>query len=126
MGKFKEMANCGIKTDIVTYNALIRGMADTTRYIYPNDLTYSTLIKIYTKGRMYAEAMDVYRVFKQEGMVLSLMLYAKIDKYGDLELCNVGFDTSFQANEHQFEPSSSSMFQDQKIDDEDNDDIMKM
>ncbi|KAM0957661.1 hypothetical protein ACFX2A_026290 [Malus domestica] len=68
----KEMESVGIAKVVVSYNALLGGLRMVNEMkeerVSPNILTYSTLIDVFSKGGLYAEAMKVFKEFKHAGL----------------------------------------------------------
>ncbi|KAG5016777.1 hypothetical protein JHK85_022913 [Glycine max] len=145
-----EMEWKGIGRDVYTYNTYVDalckgGRMDLARHaidvempaknIWPNVVTYSTLMAGYSKAERFEDALNIYDEMKHLLIRLDRVsyntlvgLYANLGQ--QLPALECAVDTPFQANEHQIKPSSSRLivgnFQDQKTDIGNNDEIMKM
>ncbi|TQD79627.1 hypothetical protein C1H46_034804 [Malus baccata] len=76
------MESVGIAKVVVSYNALLGGLRMYNEMkderVSPNILTYSTLIDVFSKGGLYAEAMKVFKEFKHAGLKAKVVLYSEL------------------------------------------------
>ncbi|CAJ1835884.1 unnamed protein product [Sphenostylis stenocarpa] len=110
MDVYREFKQEGLETDVVFYSALIDALC---------------------KNGLIKSSLRLLDVMIEKGSRPNVVTYnSVIDafKVGQTPALECGVDTPSQANEHQIKPSSSTegTFQDQKTDNGNNDEIMKM
>ncbi|GJN30713.1 hypothetical protein PR202_gb19044 [Eleusine coracana subsp. coracana] len=86
---FEEMKAVGVKPNLVVYNTMLDAMGRAMRpwvvktihremidkKVQPSRATYCCLLHAYTRARYGEDAMAVYRLMKDEAMVIDVMLY---------------------------------------------------
>ncbi|KAL3651208.1 hypothetical protein CASFOL_004210 [Castilleja foliolosa] len=110
---FDEMSEKGISRNVVTYNALICGLCNLSRWsevkmlmeemigsykIYPDVFTYNSLVDALCKEGLVDEAEDVIQIMKQQNVAPDVISYsALIDGYclqGRMDEARYVFDSS--------------------------------